>query len=130
MRRSVYIGERLRRGGFGQAKDFACPLVIPVADETDAVTGLDGQVLLVCAAVTASGVSPSTLWWISMNSGMCLTVTCRIESFLAPAWLFIQADAKRGLAHDLMCEHRVRRVEPTGAHVSVQPFELAALEHA
>src|SRR6266542_2506164 len=65
---------------------------------------------------------------MSMNNGMDLTVRGARE--LAPARLLVQADAERGLAHDLVRQQRVGGMEAARADVTIQPLELVALEHA
>src|SRR5689334_11476645 len=48
---------------------------------------------------------------------------------LAPARLLVQPDAERGLAHNLMRQRGVGRMEPATSHVAVQPLELVRFEH-
>src|SRR6266542_2141247 len=67
---------------------------------------------------------------MSMNNGMDLTVRGAIARELAPARLLVQADAERGLAHDLVRQQRVGGMEAARADVTVYPLELVALEHA
>src|SRR5258708_38891231 len=48
---------------------------------------------------------------------------------LSPARLFVEADAERDLADDLVAQRRVGRMETAGAAIAEQPLQLALLEH-
>ena len=54
----------------------------------------------------------------------------RGEAGSAPPGLFAHVDTKGGLAHDLVGQGRIGRMETAGTHIAVEPLKLVGFEEA